>query len=159
MNTISIILAPTDLSESSVIGVRYALEMAAAVNAKIIIYHVAHYESDFPYPLGIGEPTSAYLPPQGFDEFMRDRRQALNSFVEKNFTDLTPRIDLSLETDVGSAQEQILQKAREAKIDMIVMSTHGRTGLSHILIGSVTEYIVRRAPCPVLSIPSMTPSK
>ncbi len=158
MNVVNKILAPTDLSDSSILGVRYALEMAAAVNAKIIIYHVAHYESDFPYPLGIGEPTSAYLPPQSFDEFMRDRRQALNLFVEKHFIDLTPQIDLSLETDIGSAQEQILQKAQEAKIDMIVMSTHGRTGLSHILIGSVTEYIVRRAPCPVLSIPSIAPS-
>ena len=158
MITITKILAPTDLSDSSIIGVRYALEMATAVNAKVILYHVAHYESDFPYPLGIGETTSTYLPPQGFDEFMRDRREALKSFVETNFKDLHPQIEVSLETDVGSAQDQILQKAREAKIDMIVMSTHGRTGLSHILIGSVTEHIVRRAPCPVLSIPSTTPS-
>ncbi len=154
MDTVNKILAPTDLSESSIPGVRYALQMAASINAQLIVYHVAGYDSDFPYPLGIGEVSSAYLPAQDFDDFLRGRKQGLASFVNDNFKDLCSAVKLSLEIDVGEAQEMILQKVEQNNVDMIVMSTHGRTGLGHILIGSITEYIVRHAPCPVLSIRS-----
>ncbi|MEN8131614.1 MAG: universal stress protein [Pseudomonadota bacterium] len=154
MDTVNKILAPTDLSESSKPGVRYALQMAASVNAHLIVYHVASYDSDFPYPLGIGEVSSAYLPTQDFDDFLRGRKHSLKSFVNDNFKDLCSAVKLSLEIDVGEAQEMILQKAEQNNVDMIVMSTHGRTGLGHILIGSITEYIVRHAHCPVLSIRS-----
>lgn len=154
MDAVNRILAPTDLSESSKPGIRYALEMGASINAKVFIYHVAHYEADFPYPLGMGEVSSAYLPTQEFDEFIHERKQVLDSFVRENFKDLMSGVSMSLEIDVGDAQEMILQKAEESSSDMIVMSTHGRTGIGHILIGSITEFVVRHAHCPVLSIRS-----
>jgi nucleotide-binding universal stress UspA family protein len=154
MDAISRILAPTDLSAASKPGIRYALEMAASIDAIVFIYHVAQYEADFPYPLGMGEVSSAYLPTQEFDEFVHERKQALDSFVEENFKDLISGLSVFLEIDVGEVQEMILQKAEDSSSDMIVMSTHGRTGLGHILIGSITEYVVRHAHCPVLSIRS-----
>ena len=152
MQAINKILAPTDLSDASRGGVQYALEMAASVHAAVIVYYVAHYESDFSYPLGIGEASTAYMPTQDFAEFMRERTRALKRFVQENFSDLTEGIQLSLETDIGAAEDMILQKAVQAGVDLIIMSTHGRTGLDHILIGSVTEHVVRKASCPVLSI-------
>jgi universal stress protein A len=152
MQVINRILAPTDLSDASWVGVQYAFEMAVSVHAAVIVYYVAHYESDFSYPLGIGEASTAYMPTQDFAEFMRQRKHALNQFVQENFSHLTQDIDLSLETDIGAAEDMILQKATQASVDLIIMSTHGRTGLNHILIGSVTEHVVRKASCPVLSI-------
>ena len=152
MQAINKILAPTDLSAASRVGVQYALEMAASVHAAVIVYYVANYESDFSYPLGIGEASTAYMPTQDFAEFMRQHTHALKRYVQENFSDLTQDIQLSLETDIGEAEDMILQKAAQADADLIIMSTHGRTGLDHILIGSITEHVVRKASCPVLSI-------
>jgi universal stress protein A len=152
MQAINRILVPTDLSDASRVGLQYAFEMATSVHATVIVYYVAHYESDFSYPLGIGEASTAYMPTQDFAEFMRQRKHALKQFVQENFSHLTQDIDLSLETDIGAAEDMILQKATQAGVDLIIMSTHGRTGLNHILIGSVTEHVVRKASCPVLSL-------
>jgi universal stress protein A len=159
MQYINRILAPTDLSDASRVGVQYALEMAASVHAAVIVYYVAYYESDFSYPLGIGEASTAYMPTQDFAEFLRQRTQALKQFVQENFSHLAQDIDLSLETDIGAAEDMILQKATQAGVDLIIMSTHGRTGLNHIFIGSVTEHVVRKASCPVLSIRIKNPHK
>jgi nucleotide-binding universal stress UspA family protein len=152
MDAIETILAPTDFSKASEPGVRYALEMAASVDAEVIVYHVVQSDDDFPYPLGIGEVSSAYLPQHDLDELVNDRKKALESFVHDHFKDLLSQAKVSLNIDLGEAQDMILQKAEQDGIDMIVMSTHGRTGLGHILIGSITEHVVRRARCPVLSI-------
>ena len=155
MKAINKILAPTDLSDSSKVGVRYALEMAKSVGAEVLLFYVAPYEDEFAYPLGLGEAATAYVPGPKFEVYMRERKQALDVFLSKNFSGLLPGLKVSTETDVGTADEQIIEKAEQANIDLIVMSTHGRTGLSHILIGSVTEHIVRQAKCPVLSIRSL----
>lgn len=152
MDAIEKILAPTDLSTASIPGVRYALEMSASVDAEVTIYHVVQSDDDFPYPLGIGEVSSAYLPQHDLDELISDRKKALDSFVQEHFRDLISQTRLLLTIDLGEAQDMILQKAEQDDMDMIVMSTHGRTGLGHILIGSITEHVVRRARCPVLSI-------
>lgn len=159
MDAISKILAPTDLSDSSKAGVKYALEMAASVGAEVLILHVAHYEDEFPYPLGIGEAATAYVPAQSFDEYMHERRQALERFVDENFSDLTNKLKVSTEVDVGAADETILEKAGQVAADLIVMATHGRTGIGHMLLGSITEHVVRRAPCPVLSVRGRWPGQ
>ncbi|MEA3410425.1 MAG: universal stress protein [Pseudomonadota bacterium] len=152
MDAIDIILAPTDLSESSVTGVRYALDLAATVKASVIIFHVASYEDEFPYPIGIGDVPAAYVPPQSFDDYMRDSKQALERFVEAHFASQTGNLEVTLDLDVGNADTLIVEKADQAGANLIVMATHGRKGLEHMLIGSVTEHVVRRARCPVLSV-------
>lgn len=152
MDAIKKILAPTDLSKASVPGVRYALDMAASVDAEVTIYHVVQPDDDFPYPLGIGEVSSAYLPQNDLDDLVSDRKKALESFVHEHFREFKFEVKLLLNIEPGEAQDMILKKAEQDDMDMIVMSTHGRTGLGHILIGSITEYVVRRARCPVLSI-------
>ena len=88
MDAINKILAPTDLSEASKSGVQYALEMASSVGAQVIILHVAHYEDEFAYPLGMGEAAIAYTPAQSFSEYMQGRRQELE-FLPPHSKNLT----------------------------------------------------------------------
>ncbi len=152
MDTIKKILAPTDLSATSRAGVRYALEMAALFGAEVYIYCVAHYEAAVPYPLGLDEGASLHVPVIDVAAFLQERRQALARFVAEHFQDLTATISVYQEVDMGAVSDKILGKAAEIGANLIIMSTHGRTGLGHMLIGSITEQVVRRACCPVLSI-------
>ena len=73
-------------------------------------------------------------------------------FLQERFSDLTQKVKVQEDADFGDAYESIVKKAEEEGADMIIMSTHGRTGVGHMLVGSVTEQVVRRASCPVLSV-------
>jgi nucleotide-binding universal stress UspA family protein len=64
---------------------------------------------------------------------------------------------LELRVEVGDAFEQILATARNQHVDLIVMGTHGRTGLAHVMVGSVAERVVRLAPCPVMTVKAAAP--
>jgi nucleotide-binding universal stress UspA family protein len=73
----------------------------------------------------------------------------LHDFAEKNQTDITAEQAV---VAVGRPAEEILRVAREEEIDLIVMGTHGRTGVRHLLLGSVAEAVTRHAPCPVFTV-------
>ena len=83
---------------------------------------------------------------------VEERRRLLAKFLKESFTEWIPTIKIRQEVDVGSPYKRIVDKAAEEGVDIIVMSTQGRTGLLHMLIGSVTERTVRLATCPVLTI-------
>lgn len=152
MDAIRKILAPTDLSETSSAGVRYALDMAALFGAEIYIYHVVHYEEAAPYPFGLDEGAALHVPVVDVKTMLAERDHALARFIDDNFASPAATLRIHRETDMGTASNKILEKAAALGADLIVMSTHGRTGLGHMLIGSITEQVVRRACCPVLSI-------
>ena len=140
------ILAPTDLSELSQDGIRAALEIAKFQGAEITIYHVIELEDVFrdrfpPHP----ERSSLV-------ELIEERRKLLAHFVEENFTDLILDLKILQAVDVGVPYRKILDRTADEHTDLIVMSTHGRTGLLHGLIGSVAEIVVRLASCPVLTV-------
>jgi nucleotide-binding universal stress UspA family protein len=86
------------------------------------------------------------------DEILDERRKALDDYLAILMADLTPGVKISTAVEMGVPFQAILDKAEKENVDLIVMSTHGRTGLRHVLIGSVTERVVREARCPVLSI-------
>ncbi|MFQ5917619.1 MAG: universal stress protein [Candidatus Binatia bacterium] len=146
MDKIKTILAPTDFSELSQGGIRYALEMAEFQGAEVIIFHVADYTDIIPYH----ELHSRNL--KSVQEYLNDRSTEVDKFLRKTFPELISKVKIHIEVDVGTAHEKILERARQKGVDMIVMSTHGRDGVAHMLIGSVTEHVVRRSPCPVLSV-------
>jgi nucleotide-binding universal stress UspA family protein len=73
----------------------------------------------------------------------------LRDFAYKNLKDAVP---LQVNVAVGKPAEEILRVAREEKVDLIIMGTHGRTGVRHLLLGSVAEAITRAAPCPVFTV-------
>lgn len=146
MDRIKTVLAPTDLSDLSLVGVRHALEIAQSQGGKVIVYHVADYRDVIPYE----ERKSPHF--KGVEEFLDDCKKRIDQFLRRVFPELILQVELQLEADIGIASDRIVEKAAKEGVDMIVMSTHGRTGLSHMLIGSVTEQIVRRADCPVFSV-------
>lgn len=145
MNKIKKILAPTDLSDLSRTGVRHALETAHSLGAEVIVYYVITYEEvNLPHIGFYTEALTKWLP--------QERKKLLSEFLRDNFADMISKVEIKQEVEVGVPYQRIVEKAVKEGVEMIVMSTHGRTGLLHMLLGSVTEKVVRHAPCPVLSI-------
>ena len=147
------ILAPTDLSNLSLVGLRYALNLARALSAEVIVYHVVdanelmHYSGGYQRHPGGTDPT--LHPPS---DALETAKSALVNFLDKNLGDLLPLVETKERVEMGAPDKNIVERAQADKVDLIVISTHGRTGLLHMLLGSVTERVVRTAPCPVVSI-------
>lgn len=135
------ILFPTDFSDGSDAALVFASSLARDNNARLLVVHV--HEPTAVYVEGLGAAYGA-LP----QDQQRDARELLN-VVEPSF----PMIDIERRLLEGTPADAIVDLAeREEGIDLIVMGTHGRTGVSRMLMGSVAEKIVRSAPCPVLTI-------
>ena len=137
------IIAPTDLSKLSRPAVRYALEMAVEQDAEVIVYHVISEDGDFFGKDASLNPASAFVP---------SMKERLREFVRENFADMVGKVKITEVVEAGVPYNKIVQKAEEENADLIVMSTHGRTGFEQIMLGSVTAKVVARAPCPVVSI-------
>ena len=127
------ILAPTDLSKLSLPAVQYALELGLEQNAEVIIYHVLSEDGDWFGKDNRLNPASALLPRQ---------KKLLHDFVAKNFADVLGRVNIIEAVEPGIPYSKIVAKAAESEVDLIVMSTHGRTGITQVLIGSVTAQVV-----------------
>jgi len=137
------ILAPTDLSDLSRPALRYALELAIERRAAVIVYHVISEDSDW---LGSDDklnPANALLPQQ---------RERLHAFITEHFAGMMDQVELTEIVEAGVPYNKIVEKAQSENADLIVMSTHGRTGFQQVLLGSVTAKVVARAGCPVLSM-------
>lgn len=144
------ILAPTDLSEHSRIGVRYALETGAAAGAEVIVYHVVAFPAAAPCKGHEFGYTTQGLP--AADDVVDRHRRELAEFLRKNFSDILAGSKVREEVSIGTPSHKIVEKAEAENADLIVMSTHGRTGVGRALIGSVAEKVVRTAPCAVLAV-------
>lgn len=141
MEKIRKILAPTDLSELSLAGVHYALELARSQDAEVILYFVIGLADNW--------PRDEFDPVRGLVE---DQKLLLERFVREKLSDLSGKVKVRQIAEIGVPYKSIVEKAEEEGVEMIIMSTHGRSGFDHMVIGSVTEKVVRRANCPVLSI-------
>jgi nucleotide-binding universal stress UspA family protein len=146
------VLAPVDLSSLSKLGVRYALEIANSQDAEVVIYNVLTVE-ETPFPQGAEEWVAKQTDVPKVKKTLERRSKQLERFVADEFASFTSNNRVRLEIEIGTPYKKIVEKAKQEGVDMIVMSTHGRTGVMHMLIGSVTERVVRRAPCPVLAVP------
>jgi nucleotide-binding universal stress UspA family protein len=140
------LLAPTDFSEYSSRALGHAAELARQFGAKLVLLHVVPSEA-------LESLSKAHVPAHPVDLVVEDLgRKAREQFVEH----VAPEVRKGLETEIlvlpGVPFLEILHVAHVKRVDLIVMATHGRSGLSHALMGSVTEKVIRRAPCPVLSI-------
>ncbi|MGE5215939.1 MAG: universal stress protein [Chloroflexota bacterium] len=144
MSKIKKILAPTDLSDLSKLGLRYALEVARDTSAEVIVYHAIDFS---------GEWTEKRSEVVAHPDLLQHSRRKLQAFLADNFADCINLVELRSMVEIGSPIQNIVEKAKEEGVDMIIMSTHGRTGLDHMILGSVTEKVVARAPCPVLVVP------
>jgi nucleotide-binding universal stress UspA family protein len=141
------ILVPTDLSEDSEEALDYACELAESLGATLHLLNVIGVPA-----LGMPELGVA-LTAHVIDDLVHDNLVALEKLAEaKRCRAHIGKVLLR----TGDARDVINQTAEELGVDLIVMSTHGRRGVSRALLGSVTEDVVRTAPCPVLTVRAHT---
>jgi nucleotide-binding universal stress UspA family protein len=138
------ILFPTDFSEPARLAQKYVMTLTEQFGAELHLLHVIP-----PLPVTV-DVNMAWLPQNADqrDEIELAQKQ-LATEVESNWAEKHHTVSSA---EVGFAVDEILRYASEHKIDLIVCGTHGRTGLSHVLLGSVAERLVRVAPCPVLTV-------
>jgi len=138
------ILVPTDFSDSSRSATRYACGLAEQFDAELHLLHVleTHAVSTPQFGLGFDLPT-----------FVRESRKAAETALMSGVAPDWEVAHRVVRTVVeGSPFVEIVRYAQEKAIDLIVLSTHGRSGLVQALMGSVAEKVVRKAPCPVLTV-------
>jgi universal stress protein A len=152
MKKLARILAPTDLSPLSRAGVRYALEIARAEGAEVIIYHVIGHEEAGSNDDIYRDNSVCSRSYRRAENFREQQRALLERYLNENFGDLVSTIHVRREVEMGTPYRRIIEKAAEEEVEIIVMSTHGKTGLPHIPVGSVAKRVVRHASCPVLSV-------
>ncbi len=140
------ILYPTDFSDLSLKALKYAVSFADAYGARLHCIHVI--DEAYQYWMSLG-PESVPVGP-AVEDLSALAKEQLSKFAESHLGGLTPRP--VTEVLVGRPFVEINQYAKDHGIDLIVIATHGRSGLTHALMGSTAEKVIRKAPCPVLSI-------
>ena len=137
------ILFPVDLSEVSPKIVPYVKDMEAWFDAEIHLLFVARILQHF---------TSIYVPHPSVNKFeaeiVKGAEKKLQEFVDEHFGFDSPKTQVVL----GDPAEEILNYAQSKGIDLIIIGTHGRKGLEHIIFGSVAERVVKKSPVPVLTV-------
>src|SRR5688572_24080706 len=138
------ILVPVDFSECSIFALRYAADLAQQVHASIVLAHVA---------------TSLIAPPEMeyIQLDLKKFRAELEKHANAKLTALAQKeipatIHASPIVRHGAAWEEITKLAKERKADLIIIGTHGYTGVKHMIMGSTAEKVVRYAGCPVLVV-------
>ncbi|UCD35508.1 MAG: universal stress protein [Nitrospiraceae bacterium] len=138
------ILFPTDFSEGSSYALPYAVDLTRHYNAKLYILHVVY---------DIKQATGVHIPHISSDEVFRE----LNEWAVKEISSCyveevrgLPQVEKKVVK--GIPAEEILNFARDEKIDIIVMGTYGRVGLQRLIFGNTAERVVRTAPCPVMTV-------
>jgi len=145
--TLKTILVPTDFSEASEAALEYAQGLAAAFGASI---HIVHVTEDLLAHAWSAEVYVASMPNlrEEIDKEARDRLAAMMS------DDARVRFNVTSAVVAGNPFLEIVRYAKANRIDLIVIGTHGRGPIAHMLLGSVAEKVVRKSPCPVLTVRS-----
>ena len=144
MLAIRTILHPTYFSENSALAFRLACALARDYDARLIVLHVG------------GPPIVIYgegVLPIPTEDYLGTLRAQLLEVQPHG-----PKINVEHHLIEGEASTEILRAANEMKADVIFMGTHGRTGLARLVMGSVAEKVVRRAPCPVVTVKPPLPA-
>ena len=144
MRDFKTILFATDFSDCSTAAFEYAYSLAKKCEAKLLLVHV------------ISEPVDLrgfYVPHLSFDVLEKEIEDSagkmMDSFCREH---LHEGDDYELLVVSGLAYDEIIKQAQQAKADLIVLGTQGRTGLDHVLFGSTAEKVVRKSPIPVLTV-------
>ena len=143
MINLNTILVPSDFSECSDEALRYGLELARRFDAQIHLLHV------------VQDPVTQPWAAEGFSVPLFEVVEQWQKQAEERLRAAVPAADrarVTVASIVATPYAEILDYASAHRVDLIVMGTHGRGGVSHMLLGSIAERVVRRAPCPVLTV-------
>jgi len=147
--TFSKIVAATDFSEDSNLALGYAQELALKFSGDIVLLHV-----DQPLaPVMMTPELGPSMDVGAMGRIAEEQRMLAQKELDKIAGKLREAgLKVKVHLKVGSPFLEILHTAQSENADLIVLGTHGRTGLAHVLMGSVAERVVQKAPCPVLTI-------
>lgn len=138
------ILFPTDFSEGSAEALKYAVDIANKYGAKLFVIHVIY---------DVAKASGWYVPHTSMDQLYKDIEEGAKKELERfGVEELEKMKNLERHVIKGIPHEEIINFAKNNKIDMIVMGTHGRKGIDRLLFGSTAAQVVRFAPCPVLTV-------
>lgn len=146
MKSIRKLLVPTDFSQNAAVALEMAIHIARAFDAEIILLHVIESPS-----VTLKSVKNPALLLKGYLEAAKARAM---QETKKTQETIQQRGNFRTKTEFveGTPFVEIIRAAKNYKVDMIVMGTHGRTGTSHAIIGSTAEKVVRKASCPVLTV-------
>lgn len=136
------VLVPTDFSEHAQNAVRYGCELASRFDAELHLLHIVEM-------IPVMYHEGLVFTPEAELQLKEHAEAAMNTVPGDDWHD---RLNISRTTLQGHPLVEIIRFAKEQDIDLLVIGTHGRTGLAHMLLGSNAEKIVRKAPCPVLTV-------
>ena len=137
------ILVPIDFSENAASVIEWAAHLAEEHGSRIILFHAYHL------PVEFQQYEGAYLPPDYWAGVKTEAEQSLRRYQGE----LEQRgIEVEGVVREGYAATAIVDEAASQKADLIVIGTHGLSGLKHMLLGSIAERVVQKAPCPVLTV-------
>ncbi|HUJ73504.1 MAG TPA: universal stress protein [bacterium] len=140
------ILWPTDFSPLATAALPHALKLAADNGAELVVLHVLPVAALF----AMAEMMGAAWEQLDRANWTRAKAELLR--ITEQLQRKAPPLRVHRVVAKGVAFDQILRVAKRLRCDLIVLATHGRTGLRHVVLGSVAENVVRRAPCPVLTV-------
>ncbi|MBV8773432.1 MAG: universal stress protein [Deltaproteobacteria bacterium] len=148
MPTFNKILAPTDFSEDSKLALSYAVTLAQNFSSEIVVVHV-----DQPLAPVMVSELNPGLDVSTMNRIAEEGRMLALKELDGTTAHLRENgVKARGLMRVGAPFLEIIHAAQSEAADLIVMGTHGRTGLAHVLMGSVAERVVNKAPCPVLTV-------
>lgn len=148
-DNINRILIAVEDSPYSDQAVHYGFLLARKLGSQIALVHVDEIPVATPY---IADPLLNETPVM-IPEMMQIQKEASKNLFDRIQKQMGDKVNISTYTKIGRPQNEILSVAEEYHADLIILGTHGRTGLDHFISGSVSESVARKAKCPVLIIP------
>jgi len=140
---VNTILVPIDFSDNALSVVEWGTHLAQEHESKLILFHAYHL------PVEFQQLEGAYLPPDFWANVKAEAQQSLGRFE----SELRAKgMDVEAVVQEGYAATAIVEAAKEFDADLIVIGTHGLSGVRHMLLGSIAERVVQKAPCPVLTV-------
>jgi nucleotide-binding universal stress UspA family protein len=145
-----VIVVPTDFSTCSEAALTLALDMAAANGARLVLVHVIDVGASLALDAAMSSAALGFATAVGVDQQLREN--AATALEAAKARVLSAGLPVETRACEGTPEEEIIAIASEVSADLIVMGTQGRSGLEHLLVGSVAEKVVRGAPMPVLTV-------
>ena len=145
---IQCILVPLDFSEHAAAVLDWAAHLAEEHRSRIVLFHAYHL------PVEFQQLEGAYLPPDFWANVKAEAEETLGRFA----AEIRARgLEVDSVVAEGYAATAIVDEVEKQNADLVVIGTHGLSGLKHLLLGSIAERVVQKAPCPVLTV--KTPSQ